>query len=250
MITDDVVTLGNKSGLETVTVKRDGTFPECVGKEPDIAGPSGVGVEVYRQMVVRGGRYKKHRRRWTNWNSPGPKGVKYGNVGPMPLKMTSYESSERPHGVRLPVVTLDSIPATRRDVNLVSTISVESEAPNTTVDTTQVISKDTTTSIETSNTASLETDNTATRTKVVDHLPGVAVISDGSDSEPEQRSHRRGTYHIQKKRSSVAKNLAMQQDMDVVDSAPESSVVKTSVPVVIKPKPGPAVFDPIRSVYG
>ena len=244
VVSNNVITLGNTTGLETATVKRNGAISECVGKEPNIAGPSGVGVEVYRQMVVKGGRYKKHRRRWTHWNSPGPKGSKYPEIGPMPLDMTPHESLTPFHGVRLPVVTLESVPNARRDVNLVSTISTGPSVDDTvgTVDITPVISKDST----------LETDNTATlpQTKLVAHTPGVVIVTDESESEPEQPSHRRGTYHIQKKRSSLAKHKAQQRDMDVIDSAPESSAVTPSTPVVIRPKPGPAVFDPIYTIYG
>ena len=258
-VSGGVVTLGNSTGLETVTVKNNGTIIECADKEPDIAGPSGVGVEVYRQMVVKGGRYKKHRRRWTSWNYPGPKGTQYPPIGPMPSEMTPHESLQGIHGIRLPVITMDTIPNARRDVNLVSTIStapsVDADIVSDLIGSAPVISKDDTETIstfDTDNTATPKTDNTATpQTKVVGHLNNVAVVTDDSDDEPEQQSHRRGTYHIQKKRSSFAKNRAFKQNMDVLDSAPESTTdISPPTPQVIRPKPGPAVFDPIYTIYG
>ena len=72
-----------------------------------------------------------------------------------------------------------------------------------------------------------------------------------SDEAPPAKLTTRGTYHIQKKRSSSRKLKAISKNIDIVDSENESIPPPTvERPVIIRPKPGLTARDPIVVVYG
>ena len=80
---------------------------------------------------------------------------------------------------------------------------------------------------------------------------GQSGRSNDSDDEPEAKISTRGTYHIQKKRSLACKFKAMSNNVDIVNS--ENDSVAPPVierPVIVRPKPGPSVNDPITVVHG
>ena len=76
----------------------------------------------------------------------------------------------------------------------------------------------------------------------------VTSDSDGEDAWTPPSA--RGTYHIQKKRSSLAKTRERSQNMDLVESGPELAPPTLPPPQIIRPRPGPVVRDPIMTVYG
>ena len=90
------------------------------------------------------------------------------------------------------------------------------------------------------------------RTRIVEKRPQVVIIADDSDDDDESSDVRlrRGTCHIQKKRSSSAKLQVMINNGSVVDSEPELAPPVVPPPVVVRPKPGPVNQDTIQNVYG
>ena len=80
------------------------------------------------------------------------------------------------------------------------------------------------------------------------HSKGRTLEPEGA---PEAKLSTRGTYHIQKKRSLACKFKALANNVDIVNS--ETEAIAPPVierPVIVRPRPGPAVQDPITTVYG
>ena len=95
------------------------------------------------------------------------------------------------------------------------------------------------------------------KTRIVEVRPSLVIIADNGDSADDDESddeapvkRSRGTYHIQKKRSSASKRLAQSQNASVIDSDPDTVLDEPIAPSFVRPRPLPPNRGLIQTIYG
>ena len=168
----------------------------------------------------------------TNWSYQS--GHPYLSYNPVANTAHRYSDSHGSHGVRVPKVSFSSLADSRRDVTM--------EPPSD-----HLINSERNSAYTITDEYVAENDVDDVGDEIVDPYDSDVGDTDVGDTDPIVR---RGTYHIQKKRSSIAKSLAVSGEGAIVDSEPELPAPVVPEPVVIRPRPGLANPGPIRLVYG
>ena len=176
--------------------------------------------------------------KWTYQN-----GHPYPSYNPTPNVSHRYSDPSGSHGVRQPTVTFSSLSDCHRDV----TFGTPNDLKMTSNDLKMTSNDHLINSERLDSTGYTITDE---YNDDEDDVGDEIINPYDSDIDDPSPSIVRGTYHIQKKRSSIAKSLAVTGESAIVDSEPELPAPTVPEPVIVRPRPGLGNPGPIRIVYG
>ena len=169
------------------------------------------------------------------------------------------------HGIRSPTVMLSMDGNFPRDVQIASDAPTESSVDTEFVVTDHLIDSErfdkTAPPPGDGNDGDVDTIDNADvkigskrKTRLVERRSQLVIIADNEDEadsdDNTMPSTSKGTYHIQKKRSSAAKRRTMDSNAAVIDSEPEFAPPGVQEPVILRPRPCSPNRSTIEIVYG
>ena len=253
----------NQQNALHVKVGGRGAVIEMPNYEHDLPGPSSLG-RPHSNRRLGNFRFRRHYLRKPRWpsgrqldNSSKPYGHPYRKQ--MGVQYGSHQCNYGVHGVRFPTVKLTHIQRQKyhRDVKLDNMVSISDASSS--IDPLINSERNTMESADGDiDTVDDKIENgSKRRTRIVESRPSLVIIADVRDDDDDDESNdeapvrkTKGTYHIQKKRSSASKRLAMAQNASVIDSEPDTVPEVPAEPTIVRPKPLPPNRSLIQTVYG